>query len=240
MTQPSKHPRTETSYEKFRSSFGRGLSWAYSHSLSKLNHIEESFLTRWLIGGQTKAGDTEMAARWMSLRQRPIFTWAVPGKTHRSTMSKIIKTRAHLMAARLQISEHDNFTAKFLMREGNCREDLGEHWKDEGVSTRVERRLLQSNSFQFPRAANYKKWGWQEEDECTLCKALYPDLPASSECPGHIKGYCKALQKPRIAVHHGIGRELVTISAHQKTVTRRKRRRILGMGLSHISQCRQT
>jgi len=144
LTQPSKHPRTETSYEKFRSSFGRGLSWAYSHSLSKLNHIEESFLTRWLIGGQTKAGDTEMAARWMSLRQRPIFTWAVPGKTHRSTMSKIIKTRAHLMAARLQISEHDNFTAKFLMREGNCREDLGEHWKDEGVS--------QESSAAFSRA----------------------------------------------------------------------------------------
>jgi len=57
--------------------------------------------------------DTEMEARWTSLRQRPIFTWTAPGKTHRSTMSKVVKTQAHLIAARLQISEHDNFIAQF-------------------------------------------------------------------------------------------------------------------------------
>ena len=30
------------------------------------------------------------------------------------------------------------------------------------------------------------------------------------ECLGHIQGYCKALQKPRIAVHHGIWGDLIT------------------------------
>jgi len=43
------------SYEKFCSSYGRGLSWDSLFSLSKLNHIKESFLKRWLIGGQKKA-----------------------------------------------------------------------------------------------------------------------------------------------------------------------------------------
>jgi len=62
---------------------------------------------------------TETEARWTSLRQRPIFTWTASGIAHRSTMSKVVKTRAHLMAARLQIPEHDNLTAKFLKREGN-------------------------------------------------------------------------------------------------------------------------
>ena len=63
-----------------------------------------------------KGKDTEIAASWTSLRQQPIFTCAVPGKTHRSTMSKVVKNRAHLMAGRLQISEHDSLTAEFLER----------------------------------------------------------------------------------------------------------------------------
>jgi len=156
-----------------------------------------------------KGRDTEMAARWMSLKQLPFFTWAVPGKTHRSTMSKVVKTRAHLMAARLQVLEHDKIATKFLKREGNCRADLGEHWNDKRVSMRVKRRLLQSISFQFPCAANFERWDWQEKGECRLCKAHYPDLPAFSECLGHKHGYCKALQEPRIAVHHGIFRDLI-------------------------------
>jgi len=113
------------------------------------------------------------------------------------------------MAARLQLREHDNLTAKFLKREGNYRSVLGDHWKDKRVTFRAKCRLLQSISFQFPCAANFKKWGWQESEECRLCKALHPNQPAFSECLGHIQGYCKALQKPRIAVHHGIWRDLI-------------------------------
>jgi hypothetical protein len=113
------------------------------------------------------------------------------------------------VTARLQIPRHDNLTAKFLKREGNCRAGLGDRWKDKRVSFKAKRRLLQSISFQFPCAANFKKWGWQEEDECRLCKALYPEKPAFSECLGHIQGHCKTLQKPRIAVHHGIWRDLI-------------------------------
>ena len=68
-----------------------------------------------------KGRHTEAEARWTNLRQRPIFTWTASGVAHRSTMSKVVTTRAHLMAARLQLHEHDNLTAKFLKREVNCR-----------------------------------------------------------------------------------------------------------------------
>ena len=70
-------------------------------------------MDRWADKGR----HTETEPRRTSLRQRPIFTWTAAGIAHRSDMS--VKTRAHLMAARLQIPEHDNLTAKFLKREGN-------------------------------------------------------------------------------------------------------------------------
>jgi len=66
----------------------------------------------------------------MSLRQRPIFTWTASGIAHRSTMSKVVKTWAHLMAAKLQIHEHDNLTAKIFNRKRNFRSVLGDHFKD--------------------------------------------------------------------------------------------------------------
>jgi len=78
---------------------------------------------RWTDRGR----NTETEARWTSLKQRPISTWTASGIAHRSTMSKVFKTRGHLMAARLQIHEHDNLTAKFLKREENCRLVLGDH-----------------------------------------------------------------------------------------------------------------
>jgi len=88
-----------------------------------------------------KGRHMETEARWTSLRQRPIFTWKASGIVHCSTMSKVGKTRAYIMAARLQIHEHDNLTAKFLKREGNCRSVLGDHWKDKRVSFRAKCRL---------------------------------------------------------------------------------------------------
>ena len=83
---------------------------------------------KWADKGRT----TEKEARSTSVQQRLIFTWTALCKTHRSTMSKVVKTRAHLMAARLQpeIPDHNNLTAEFLKREGNCRTDLGNYWEN--------------------------------------------------------------------------------------------------------------
>jgi len=191
--------------ELLRNRIKLGLFTLFVKIKSHRGEFFNEMADRWADKGR----DTDLVARWTSLRQRPIFLWTASGKDHRSTVSKVVKTRAHLMAARLQIPEHDNHTARFLKREGNSRAVLGEHWKDKRVSVKSKRRLLQSISFQFPCAANFKKWGWQDEDECRLCKALFPGQPAFSECLGHIQGYCKALQKPRIAVHHGIWRDLI-------------------------------
>jgi len=77
---------------------------------------------KWADKGRT----TEMETILTSLRQRPI-TWTAPGKTHRSAMSRVVKTRAYLMVARLQIPDHHNHTAQFLKREGSCRSDLGDY-----------------------------------------------------------------------------------------------------------------
>ena len=65
-------------------------------------------------------------------RRRLIFqqSGTCSGVAHPSTMSKVVKTRAHLIAARLQLHEHVILTAKFLKREDNCRSVLGDHWKD--------------------------------------------------------------------------------------------------------------
>jgi len=191
--------------ELLRNRIEMGLFTLFVKIKSHRGEFFNEMADRWVDKGR----DTEVEDRWTSLRQRPIFTWTASGKKHCSTMNKVVKTRAHLIAARLEIPKHDNLTARFLKKEGNCRADLGIHWKDKKVSFKAKRRLLQSISFQFPCAANFKKWGWQEEDECRLCKALYPERTAFSECLGHIQGHCKALQKPRIAVHHGIWRDLI-------------------------------
>jgi len=191
--------------ELLRVRIGLGLFTLFVKIKSHRGEFFNEMADRWADKGR----HTETEARWRSLRQRPIFTWTASGIVHRSTMIKVVKTRAHLMAARLQIHEHDNLTAKFLKREGKSRLVLRQHWKDKRVSIRAKRCLLQRISFQFPCAMNLKKWEWQESDEGRLCKSLYPEQPAFSECLEHIQGYCKALQKPRIAVHHGIWRDMI-------------------------------
>jgi len=67
-----------------------------------------------------KGRDTEMEPRCTSLRQSPIFAWTSSGIAHCSTMSKVVITWAHLMAARLQIHEHDNLAAKFSRDKGTA------------------------------------------------------------------------------------------------------------------------
>ena len=55
-----------------------------------------------------------------------------------------------------------------------------------------------------------KLWGLRDNDECRLCKRLHPDVTLWLESLGHIQARCQALQKPSIAAHHGIWRELLT------------------------------
>jgi len=54
-----------------------------------------------------KCRDRETEASWTNLQQRQIFTWTTLGKTHHSTVSKAVKSWANLMAARLQVLDHN-------------------------------------------------------------------------------------------------------------------------------------
>jgi len=112
--------------------------------------------------------------------------------------------------AELQLPLHKNFTSEFLNREENSRDLLGKHWQDKTTSDRSKRRLLQSIGYQFPCAKLLRLWGLRENDECRLCKRLHPGVTPWLESLGHIQARCPALRKPRIAVHHGIWRELLT------------------------------
>ena len=55
-----------------------------------------------------------------------------------------------------------------------------------------------------------KLWNLRDNDECRLCKRLHPEVTPCPKSLGHIQARCPALQKPRIAVHHGFWRELLT------------------------------
>ena len=56
-----------------------------------------------------------------------------------------------------------------------------------------------------------------ENDKYRLCRRLKPEGTVDTENLGHIQCHCPVLQRPRIAVHHGIWRELnVAISQWSK------------------------
>jgi len=57
-------------------------------------------------------------------------------------------------------------------------------------------------------------WGILKEVKCRLCEKYHKEKkitdPLNSvESVGHIHYYCQVLQLPRIAIHHGIWRELI-------------------------------
>jgi len=125
-------------FELLRVRIDLGLSNLFVKIKSHTGEFFNGLADRWADKGR----HTETEARWTSLRQRFIITWTASGVAHFSTMSRVVKTRAYLLVARLQLDEHDNLTAKFLKREENCRSVLGDHCKDKRVSFRARRRLL--------------------------------------------------------------------------------------------------
>jgi len=125
-------------------------------------------------------------------------------------MNKTLWTRVQFKVSELQLPLHKNYTSEFLSREDNSRDLLGKHWQDKTVPDQSKRCLLQSIGHQFSCAKLLKLWGLQDSDECRLCKRLHPEVTPWPESLGYIQARCPALQKPRIAVHHGIWRELLT------------------------------
>jgi len=115
-----------------------------------------------------------------------------------------------MKVADFQLPLHNNFTSEFLNRQDDIRDLLGKCWQDRTVPDRSRRRLLHSMGYQFPCAKLLKLWGIRESDECKLCKRLHLDIAPWLESLGHIQARCPVLWKPRIAVHLGIWRQLLT------------------------------
>ena len=152
--------------------------------------------------------------RWSLPTNRPIFHWTDNGTKHRSPMSPTEKKRIDLQVSQQQLKVHTGSTANFLTREDNSRDFLGKFNKDRSVWTRARRRVLQCLSYQFPCALQLKQWGILNDVKCRLCEKYYkerniPEPPGTVESVGHIQCYCPGLQLPRIAIHHGIWRELM-------------------------------
>jgi len=151
--------------------------------------------------------------RWSLPTNRPIFSWTEKGIKHQSPMNPTVKKRIDIQVAEREIAKHTGKTANFLKREDCSRDLLGKFHKNKAVWIRARRRVLQCVSFQFPCALQLKMWGILKEVKCRLCEKHYRSknqtAPESVESVGHIQCYCPALERPRIAIHHGIWRELM-------------------------------
>jgi len=129
-------------------------------------------------------------------------------------MNQTVKKTIDFQVARQQLMTQTGSTTNLLIREDNSRDLLGTNHKDRSVWIRARRRVLQCLSYQFPCALQLKKWGILKDVKCRLCEKYYKekkmrDPPDSVEIVGHIQCYCLVLQLPRIAIHHGIWRELM-------------------------------
>jgi len=152
--------------------------------------------------------------RWSLPTNRPIFSWTDNGITPHSTMDLTVKKRIDLQVSRQQFKIHTGSTANFLTKEDNSRELLGIFHKDRSVWIRARWTVLQCLSHQFPCALQLKKWGMLNDVKGRLCEKYYQEKrirepPDPVESVGHIQCYCPVLQLPRIAIHHGIWRELM-------------------------------
>jgi len=162
------------------------------------------------MGRRRSRGEDIDNVRWDGLSLQPDFSWTEEGVKYKCSMNKTLWTKVHLKVSELQLPLHKNYTSEFFNQEDNSRHLLWKHWQDKTVSDRSKRRLLQSISHQCPCAQLLELWGLRDNNECRLCKRLHPEVTPWLESLGHIQARCPALQRPRIAVHHGIWRELLT------------------------------
>jgi len=151
---------------------------------------------------------------WSLPTNRPILYWTDNGTTHRSPMNPTVKKKIDLQVSQQQLDIHTGSTANFLTREDSSRDLQGKFHKDRSVWIQARRRVPQCLSYQFPCALQLKQWGILNEVKCHLCEKYYKEKnirepPDTVESVGHIQCYCPVLQLPRIAIYHGIWRELM-------------------------------
>jgi len=111
--------------------------------------------------------------RWSLPTNRPIFYWTENGITHRSPTNPTVKKIIDSHVSRQQLKTQRGSTVIFLTSEDNSRDLLGKFHKDRSVWIRARRRVLQSLSYQFPCAFQFKQWGTLNDVKCRLCEKYY-------------------------------------------------------------------
>ena len=81
----------------------------------------------------------------------------------------------------------------------SSRDLLGACLADSSFPDGAKKRLMQSVGLQFPCRALLHQWGKEDSPNCYKEK----------ESLGHIQSRCETLEKPRIAAHHMIWREIL-------------------------------
>ena len=120
-------------------------------------------------------------------------------------VKKMIKERASLQ----QMSESDNLTSNILREPDSSRDLIYLFLKDSSVHEKAKRRLIQTITHQFPCQAYLHTCSMTASPFCKMCQAR--NIPDQTDNVCHIQGYCPALELPRIAAHHWIWREIMSL-----------------------------
>jgi hypothetical protein len=115
------------------------------------------------------------------------------------TDKKFIKNQAAM--SNLYSSHSPGFTESFLRRPHSSRDLLGACLSSSSFPEKAKKRLIPSVGFQFPSRALLYQWGKEDSPNCPVCH--------EREYLGHIQSRCTLLEKPRIAAHHMIWREIL-------------------------------
>jgi len=148
---------------------------------------------RWADEGR----DAENNVRWGGACLRPIFSWSEEGKECRCPLNQTLRTRVHKKVAQLQLTLHDNFTSRFLTRK--------QQQKLSGHILARQIRIPGINS----HAPNFLNFG-SSGRTTNAGKRIFSSETAWQESLGYIQARWPVLTKPRIAVHHGIRRDIPT------------------------------
>ena len=115
------------------------------------------------------------------------------------TVKKFIKNQAAMSS--FYSSSTQGFKESFLRRPHSSRDLLGACLADSAFPDGAKKRLIQSVGLQFPCRDLLHQWGKEDSPNCPFCN--------ERESLGQIQSRCKILEKPRIAAHHMIWREIL-------------------------------
>jgi hypothetical protein len=155
--------------------------------------------------------DAEAVIRWNRPSGRPIFSWKDSDEDPEQTccmgpkVKKVIKNRA----AYLAMSASETITHKFLKVPDSSRDLIHLFLKDSNVHEKTKKRLIQTITNQFPCQAYLHTRGMTTSPFCSACQRR--NISDQTENLGHIQCWCPALERPRIAAHHCIWRELISL-----------------------------